>query len=1458
MECKGELLLKKRGLAAILAVLLLLQCTAATVFAQADTSGASTSASQSASVTSMPEQTNSGDVSESTSGDAVSGESSDAVSSESSSAASSATSDAAASGSAQPALDPALAEQYDAARTLWNRARASRAQSAGLPENGQAVMMMLSADPNAITSVTTPQLSLGRAQVTATLTEAGVDVTLNAPEGIDLPSVTAVQLVRRSDDTVMQTSLLNSTLLKPMASLATDGLADGTYQIVVQYEEKERVVTVSLNLTVADGKADFAMGSAYEANQQALNMVQALFAEEPQTFDVSVYTDVKQLAAMQSAAAEATASCKSDAEKVQAIHTWMTENIYYDKDALSDETASQNASDPDWVFENKKAVSAGYAKLTEIMLRSVGVPAITLSGHGVSVESAALHVWNAVLVDETWYMLDTAWDTLNESSGGVSADGARSEDYLFPGTEAFSQNHTAGMVFQTMALPMNEEVPPAATPEPTPVATQVPTPTPPPAANTTTPPAATPVPSAEPTPVPSAEPTPVPSPDPTPPVKTAVQIDWSQQNGLFSYDNGIYYYASLGKPAPEGWARVGSKTYYVEAGGKLKLGLSEVAPWWYYFSPETGEMQYGIRKVDGKLYSFSPVDGHLVGGWSKYSDGNATYAAFNGEIQTGFQKVDGKTYYFDPNTGLMARGVQIIGDKKHYFDNNGVPKTGWIREGNKTYHANESGALTLGLAPVGDWWYYFDPSNGEMQYGIRKVNGKLYSFSQYDGHLVGGWCTYADGNVTYALFNGEVQTGFQKVDGKTYYFFPDTGVMARGAQTIDGKQYLFGKDGVVITGTSAGWMRVGDKTYYLNQNGEYQTGLMPVGDWWYYFDPATYEMQYGIRKINGKLYGFSQYDGHLVGGWSKYSDGNVSYALFNGEIQTGFQQVEGNWYYFSPETGVMLRGIQKIGGQKYYFNSKGILQTGWIEVDGYTYYGSFNGSFLIGEHVIGNQKYTFDEEGRLKGRQNHSVIDVSAHQGNINWAEVKASGVNYAILRPMTWSGTAASGGYVKDAYFEYNMRAAKAAGIKVGAYIFTYAFNEAEVRQEIDAFMNVMSTLKADGFTFDLPVFVDYEYTKLLTAVPNVARRTELLRYEMQLLREKGYYPGMYMSTSWAQSHVDAAKLQNEGYDLWIADYRGYNGYGENVAMWQYTSKGQVPGIAGNVDMNYLYKDYTGLISGSNNQGSNPTGKQYTVQDQNSGKMVTGNRLDILAGIVNNEVGGTSLTGQDAQKLYRAQAVAANSWLQYQYQNQQTIPSVGLRTTGKYEQIKSLIKDVENVILTYDGKAANAVYGSCSNGTTNAARDYWNSEMPYLTNVASPYESVYAGGYLPKRVDVSVEAMRQKLVSLVGVDYSSQYSYGDWVKVTSRSAFNYAKEVTVWGKPISAAQFKECGLGIPSPDFTVEYVDGMFRFFSYGNGHCVGMSQFGAMGMIAKTAGCTWEGILSHYYPGTKITTLQ
>lgn len=186
-------------------------------------------------------------------------------------------------------------------------------------------------------------------------------------------------------------------------------------------------------------------------------------------------------------------------------------------------------------------------------------------------------------------------------------------------------------------------------------------------------------------------------------------------------------------------------------------------------------------------------------------------------------------------------------------------------------------------------------------------------------------------------------------------------------------------------------------------------------------------------------------------------------------------------------------------------------------------------------------------------------IDVSVHQGKIDWKKVASDGVKFAILR--AGYGRELS---QKDKRFEENYAGAKAAGIKVGAYWYSYADTVARGEQEAKTFLEVVK-----GKQFDLPLFFDQEYEKSILRLSSSTRTDIVLKF-IKTVEAAGYECGLYSSTDFFKNKLVPSRLANV--KVWMAEYGSKLHCTGKVWVWQYTSKGRVAGISGNVDMNYGY----------------------------------------------------------------------------------------------------------------------------------------------------------------------------------------------------------------------------------------------------------------------------------------------
>lgn len=239
--------------------------------------------------------------------------------------------------------------------------------------------------------------------------------------------------------------------------------------------------------------------------------------------------------------------------------------------------------------------------------------------------------------------------------------------------------------------------------------------------------------------------------------------------------------------------------------------------------------------------------------------------------------------------------------------------------------------------------------------------------------------------------------------------------------------------------------------------------------------------------------------------------------------------------------------------------------TGWTELDGAKYYFDSNNKVVTGMQVIGGVRYIFDETGVLLKTTEQKGIDVSKWNGTIDWNAVANAGIDFAIIR-VGYRGYSA-GTLVEDPYFKQNIAGATKAGIKVGIYFFTQAITEAEAVEEASMAISLVS-----GYQLQLPIYFDTEDVDGNGRADkmSVAKRTAITKAFCETVKNAGYMPGVYASTSWYNNQLNAAELTN--YDIWVAHYANVCGFKGRYHMWQYTSSGSVPGIKGRVDVNIRY----------------------------------------------------------------------------------------------------------------------------------------------------------------------------------------------------------------------------------------------------------------------------------------------
>ena len=209
-------------------------------------------------------------------------------------------------------------------------------------------------------------------------------------------------------------------------------------------------------------------------------------------------------------------------------------------------------------------------------------------------------------------------------------------------------------------------------------------------------------------------------------------------------------------------------------------------------------------------------------------------------------------------------------------------------------------------------------------------------------------------------------------------------------------------------------------------------------------------------------------------------------------------------------------------------------------------------------------------------------IDVSVHNGTIDWQKVKSSGIDFAIIR-------AGYGKLInqKDARFERNYAGATAHGIPVGAYWYSYAVTPDEAKQEAHVFLEAIN-----GKNFEFPVYLDIEDGNTFrTGKKNV---NAIIKAFFDVMEKAGYWVGIYTSRSAVQTYISTENQQK--YALWVAEWGAKCNYNGTYGMWQKSDKGSCKGITGNVDLDECYIDYPAIIKAAGKNGFTAANEKHTA----------------------------------------------------------------------------------------------------------------------------------------------------------------------------------------------------------------------------------------------------------------------
>lgn len=204
-----------------------------------------------------------------------------------------------------------------------------------------------------------------------------------------------------------------------------------------------------------------------------------------------------------------------------------------------------------------------------------------------------------------------------------------------------------------------------------------------------------------------------------------------------------------------------------------------------------------------------------------------------------------------------------------------------------------------------------------------------------------------------------------------------------------------------------------------------------------------------------------------------------------------------------------------------------------------------------------------------EGAASHVGVDVSAHQREIDWQQVKSAGIEFAMLRAGFRGYT--GGSIYQDSCFEDNIRGALDAGLKVGVYFFSQAVSTAEAVEEAETLLEWIRP-----YDLAYPVVFDWESITTDDArTDHVSPQTvtDCVKAFCSTVEAEGYTPMVYFNRNQAYKVMDLTQLGE--YEFWLANYSALPGFDYSFHMWQYSCTGSVPGIEGDVDLDVCMVDY-------------------------------------------------------------------------------------------------------------------------------------------------------------------------------------------------------------------------------------------------------------------------------------------
>ena len=617
----------------------------------------------------------------------------------------------------------------------------------------------------------------------------------------------------------------------------------------------------------------------------------------------------------------------------------------------------------------------------------------------------------------------------------------------------------------------------------------------------------------------------------------------------------------------------------------------------------------GLKNVDGKwIYVKDGVKDTSFTSLVKYY--STWYYVENGELNwsfTGLTDYYGTKYYVE--NGVLNwdyTGLALLGSDEWYYAENGEVKndyTGLTYFCGRWFYVEKS-ALNwdyTGLTNYYGTWYYVENSILNWSFtGLTDYYGTKY----YVENGVLNWnytgLALLGSDEWYYAENGAVKNDYT---GLTYFcgrwFYVEKSALNwdfTGLTDYYGTKYYV--ENSILNWDYTGLALFGSDKWYYAENGTVKndyTGLVHFGDRWLYVEKSAFNRDYtGLTNYYGTWY----YVENSILNWNytgltKYYD--TWYYVENGVLNWNFSgavlygktlyYVNGGritWDYngtadYNGVKYIFVGSIAQTGIYKSKYTDYNLVyadgKTGWYDYGDNTYYIGSDGRPLYGNQYIDGKRYFFNANG---AKASLFGADFSKHQGTIDWASVKQSGVEFVILRAAV-RGYGSSGNLMTDSQIAANIEGALSQNIDVGIYVFSQAVTTEEAVEKAERALDIIK-----GYDIKLPVYFDSEYS----GAPNrtgradgltKAERTSLAIAFCETVRNAGYKPGVYASKSFFYNNLGYAAFQSRGYEIWLAHHiSSVTDFKYPYNIWQYTSKGSIGGVQSEyADLDIAYYDY-------------------------------------------------------------------------------------------------------------------------------------------------------------------------------------------------------------------------------------------------------------------------------------------